>query len=74
MDPEGRVIVTEKAGPRVKVYSPQGGLLDVVADDTFDPGARNMDVAVDPEGRIYVADTAMLQIRVFEPEGREGAA
>jgi len=74
VDREGRVIVTEKAGPRVKVYSPQGELLAVVADDTFDPNARNMDVAVDAEGRIYVADTAMLQIRVFEPEGREGAA
>jgi sugar lactone lactonase YvrE len=67
VDDEGRVIVSEKAGPRVKVYDPEGQLLEVVADDVFDPTAKNMDLAVDAGGRIYVADTATLEIRVFEP-------
>lgn len=63
----GRVIVSEKAGPRAKVYDAAGQLLAVVADDGFDPAAKNMDVAVDSRGRIYVADTAALAIRAFEP-------
>jgi sugar lactone lactonase YvrE len=74
VDAQGRVIVTEKAGPRLKVYSPEGELLAVVADDVFDPNAKNMDVAVDVSGRIFVADTATLAIHVFEPVGREEAA
>jgi streptogramin lyase len=74
VDERGRVIVTEKAGPRLKVYSPEGELLAVVADDVFDPNAKNMDVVVDSDGRIYVADTATLTIHVFEPVSREEAA
>jgi sugar lactone lactonase YvrE len=74
VDEQGRVIVTEKAGPRVKVYDPEGALLTVVADDVFDPAVKNMDVVVDSEGRIYVADTAALAIRVFEPVGQEESA
>jgi len=72
LDPAGRVVVTEKAGPRAKVYAPQGTLLAVVADDVFDPSAKNMDLAIDSRGLIYVADTAALEIHVFEAAG--GAA
>jgi len=64
----GRVFVTEKAGPRAKVYDAQGRLLAVIASEVFDPGCKNMDLAVDTDGRVYVADTARLAIRVFEPE------
>jgi sugar lactone lactonase YvrE len=71
LDTAGRVVVSEKAGPRVKVYDPEGQLLAVVADDVFDPAAKNMDLAVDPGGRIYVADTGALTIRVFEPDEGE---
>jgi len=74
VDAAGRVIVTEKAGPRVKMYDPEGTLLDVVADDGFEPAAKNMDVQVDAEGRIYVVDTVSLAILVFAADGREGAA
>jgi sugar lactone lactonase YvrE len=74
IDDAGRVIVSEKAGPRVKVYDPAGQLLEVVADDVFDPTAKNMDLAVDTGGRIYVADTATLEIRVFEPTRAEVTA
>jgi sugar lactone lactonase YvrE len=69
IDAAGRVIVTEKAGPRVKIYDPEGGLICVVATDLFDPAAKNMDVAVDGEGRIVVADTARGEIVVFEANG-----
>jgi len=68
LDAAGRVIVSEKAGPRAKVYDPDGRLLTVVSDDAFDPAAKNMDIAVDSEGRIYVADTVRLEILVFVPK------
>jgi sugar lactone lactonase YvrE len=67
----GRVIVSEKAGPRVKVYDAEGQLLAVVADEGFDPGAKNMDLAVDTESRIYVVDTVTLEIHVFLPPDPE---
>jgi len=71
LDHNGRVIVSEKAGPRAKIYSPEGQLLTVVSDDAFDPNAKNMDVAVDSAGRIYVVDTIRLEIRVFSPTTME---
>ena len=71
LDASGRVIVSEKAGPRVKIYDPAGQLLAVVADDVFDAGAKNMDLAVDSENRIYAADTAALEIHVFLPAASE---
>lgn len=73
LDGEGRVVVSEKAGPRVKIYDPDGQLVTVVADDVFDPGAKNMDLAVDSRGRVYVVDTVTLEICVFEPKAREAA-
>lgn len=67
VDARDRVIVSEKAGPRVKVYAPSGELVAVVADTAFDAGCRNMDLAVDAQGRIYVADTVRLEICVLAP-------
>jgi len=61
----GHVVVTEKAGPRAKVYDKEGSLLAVIADDVFDPSCKNMDVAVDSVGRVYVVDTVRLEIKVF---------
>lgn len=66
----GRVVVTEKGGPRVKVYDAEGRLEAVVAaGDAFDPACKNMDVAVDPDDRIVVADPVRLQARLFERVG-----
>jgi len=67
VDRAARVIVSEKAIPRAKVYDADGKLLAVIADRGFAPGAKNMDIAVDSTGRVYVADTVELAIRVFEP-------
>jgi sugar lactone lactonase YvrE len=67
LDGAGRVIVSEKAGPRVKIYDPSGKLLTVVTDDLFDPGAKNIDLAIDSVGRLYAVDTVKLEILVFEP-------
>jgi sugar lactone lactonase YvrE len=71
LDSTGRVMVSEKAGPRAKVYSREGQLLTVVADDEFDREAKNMDIAVDSRGRVYVVDTVRLEIFVFAPGAGE---
>jgi hypothetical protein len=63
--------VTEKAGPRVKVYDYEGKLKAMIEAAGFDPGAKNMDVAVDGRGHIFVADPAKLAVFVFAPA--EGA-
>jgi len=65
---EGKVYVTEKAGPRAKVLDFEGNLISVIATGAFDPNCKNMDVAVDSRGRVYVVDTIRLQVHVFAPE------
>ncbi len=62
-----RIYVTEKAGPRAKVYSFAGELEAVIAAEVFDANCKNMSIAVDRRGRVYVADTVKLEIFVFEP-------
>ncbi|MCP3980676.1 MAG: hypothetical protein GY716_15340 [bacterium] len=65
---EGRVLVSEKAGPRAKVYDRDGQLLAIVAQEEFDKTSKNMDLAVDSTGRVWVADTAKLRILSFVPQ------
>jgi sugar lactone lactonase YvrE len=62
-----RIYVTEKAGPRAKVYGFDGSLQAVIAAAPFHPNCKNMSVAVDARGVVYVADTVRLAIFVFEP-------
>lgn len=65
--PDGEIVVSEKAGPRVKVYDPEGHLIAVVADgDAFDPACKNMDLAVTRTGVIGVVDPVGRQIVTFE--------
>ena len=61
----GSIYVTEKADPRAKVYSLDGGLTAIIASTVFDPNCKNMDIAVDGRGRVYVTDTVRLEILVF---------
>jgi hypothetical protein len=70
-----RIWVTEKAGPRAKVYDSGGTLMAVIAAGVFDPNCKNMSIAAGSRGRVHVADTVKLQIFVFEPRaGEVGAA
>jgi len=69
-----RVWVTEKAGPRAKVYDSGGTLLAVIATGVFDPNCKNMSIATGSRGRVCVADTVKLQIFVFEPRAGEAGA
>ncbi len=65
---EGHIVVTEKAGPRLKVYDAEGKLLALVGSEAFDANCKNMDVAADAKGCLYVVDTVRLTISVFAPE------
>jgi sugar lactone lactonase YvrE len=64
-----RIYVTEKAGPRAKVYDFSGALQAVIAAAPFDPNCKNMSVAVEKDARgvVYVADTVRLAIFAFQP-------
>ena len=65
----GHVVVTEKAGPRMKVFDAGGNMLAYVGADAFDANCKNMDVAADSRGLIYVVDTVHLHVCVFAPDG-----
>jgi len=69
---EDHIVVTEKAGPRAKIFDAEGELLTVVATEVFDPNCKNMDLAVDSQGRIYVVDTVRLAVFVFAPASGAG--
>ncbi len=64
---DGRIVVTEKAEPRVKIYAPDGRLLGVFGAGDFDLRCANMDVAVDGRDRIHVIDTERRLILTYEP-------
>jgi hypothetical protein len=69
LGPAGEVIVSEKAGPRVKVYDPEGQLLSVVtATHDFAPECKNMDLVVTPAGEIGVVDPIDGVVVVFAPQ------
>lgn len=67
LTPQGQIVVTEKAGPRVKVFDRDGTMRALIGPQYFDPNCKNNDVAVDADGLIYVADTVRLWICVFAP-------
>ncbi len=64
---DGSFVTAEKAIPRVKIYSPSGEFICIVAGpDKFDDGTKGLDLAVDSRNRVYVLDPSRKQIRVFE--------
>jgi len=63
----GNFVTSEKSIPRVKIYSPDGKFLSVVAPPgKFDKGTKGLDLAVDSKNNIYVLDPERKQIRIFE--------
>jgi len=69
---DGNIVTSEKNIVRVKVMSPAGELVGVVAGPrSFDQGIVQLDIAVDSQGRVLVLDPVRKIVRVFvEKEGR----
>jgi hypothetical protein len=64
--PNGRFVTSEKGLARVKLYSPVGDFVGVVAGpEQFDEGTVGLDLAVDSSGRILVLDPKRGAVRVF---------
>lgn len=64
--PQGWLAVSEKAPPRVKIYTADGQFLAQSAEDVFDPNAKNIDLAADHGHRLYATDPYRCTIEVFE--------
>jgi hypothetical protein len=65
---DGLIAVSEKAPPRVKLFTADGKFLAQSTSDVFDPGAKNIDLAVDTRGRLYATDQVRCAIEVFQLE------
>lgn len=69
--PDGSFVTAEKGQPRVKLYSPEGAFVGVVAGsesfskNLFSEQAPGMDLAVTEDGRILVLDPSLKQVRLF---------
>jgi hypothetical protein len=64
---DGSFVTSEKAIPRVKIYSQAGVFQCLVAGpDQFDEGTKGLDLAVDAKNSIYILDPVRKQIRIFE--------
>jgi hypothetical protein len=64
--PDGSFVTSEKSIDRVKIYSPEGIYLKLIAgQDCFTAGTRGLDLAVDSIDRIFILDPVMKKIRVF---------
>ena len=67
---DGNIVTTEKSIVRVKVVSPGGELVGIVAGPrSFDQGITALDVAVDSRGRVLVLDPVKKAVRVFVERG-----
>lgn len=68
---EGFIVVSEKAPPRVKVYTVDGQFVAQSSDSVFDANSKNIDLAVDQRGQLYATDPACCTIEVFDISGLE---
>jgi hypothetical protein len=69
--PDGSFVTSEKGIERVKIYSPSGVFMALVAGpESFDEGTRGLDLATAPGGKIIVLDPARHRVRIFVPQER----
>lgn len=63
---DGSFITSEKGYIRVKLYSPKGEFVGVVAGgDQFTEGTKGLDIAIDSKDRVFIIDTKKDEIRIF---------
>ena len=63
---DGLIAVSEKAPPRVKIYTSDGKFLAQSANGTFDANTKNIDLAADGRGRLFASDPLRCAIEVFD--------
>lgn len=64
--PDWRIVTSEKAIPRIKLYSPSGDFIAVVAgSESFKAEQAPCDIAVDKQGIVYAMDPGTGNIRIF---------
>jgi hypothetical protein len=63
--PGGIIVVSEKAPPRIKVFSREGAFLAASPDGAFDMNAKNLALAATDE-RVFAADPARCTIQAFD--------
>lgn len=63
---DGVIAVSEKAPPRVKLFSPRGEFLAESAGDLFDLNAKNIDLVFGNSATLYATDPQVRCIHVFE--------
>ena len=64
--PDSSFVTSEKAIERVKIYSPKGEFVCLVAaSDSFTEGTKGIDLAVNAKGEIYALDPERLEVRKF---------
>ena len=65
---DGRVVVSQKGDPCVKVYDSEGRLLKKYGEGIFDASTRGIDLAVGEDGNIYAVDSTAHCMRVFKAD------
>lgn len=63
---DGMIAVSEKAPPRVKLFTRDGQFLTQSTDRWFDANTKNIDLAADRQGRLYATDPLRCTVEVFE--------
>lgn len=66
--PDGRVAVSQKGQPCVKVFDSKGVFLACFGQNQFSDSARGIDLAVDKAGRIYAIDPLTETVHIFETQ------
>lgn len=74
--PDGMIVVSEKAPPRVKIYTFDSKFVAQSGEGVFDANTKNIDLAADGRGRLYATDPLRCTIEVFDLKdaGVEGGA
>lgn len=62
---DGLIVVSEKAPPRVKIFTHEGKYLTQSTEGIFDSNTKNIDLAADTRGRLYATDPLRCTIEVF---------
>lgn len=62
----GVLAVSEKAPPRVKIFTREGKFVAQSPAGVFDASAKNIDLASDRRGRLYATDSQRCTIEVFD--------